>query len=707
MRYINSLLFILFISLLLLMACNARKEKKAEKQVFEERDTLTWYHQPMRIAAMQCNFDNEDHLAVIDQWAKMGFNVEQLFHTVADGYSVVYDPAKDKKKLDEYVKKAHEKGIKVILYLNIHFLDPQVEDRKEEWSQRKKDGTISMMYGTYYSTCYNSPWKDYFISVLDRLNDVDIDGIFLDGPVIANGGCYCDRCMKKYHEMFDGKSGTEEEKRWEFNAITRDDFLQEVYDHFKKNNPDKIMYMNLSVTSTHGQYIRMEHALKYNDILGTEGGFMFYGPAKNAFLWRPSFTAKLIEAVAPAKPRVIFMAADHKPWSWWMHTPLETKLCISSVTANAANIWWGLHGTSKLFRTDASKAAGKVLNFYKKNENYLTATKSGARVALFYSFSTVNHEISDFNEKISGKKHGNQEDALRGYYSMLTEMHMPFDIITDYGITSDNLERYKVLIMPNTYFIDQITESAIRDFVKKGGLLIAESAVSLYDEKGRRKREFGLADVLGLSAAGSFKKHDNYNYFVFENGNPYFSNISSPYIPLPLLTLKVRLVNNTKLLARALQDLPGRYVPMTPPGDDLITLSRYGAGNALYLAGNFGEMYNEYHVREYRMFLKNVITEKLSDVLAFDHAPVNLEVVLREQADDKKILHLIDYQAGPTRPFETVTPVKGMKIRIPKSWQVKKITSQRLEKELVMTSNGSYIEVVLPELDIYDMLLIE
>ncbi len=705
MKYKYYAIFFVFISFAMLFACKTKKKETPDEAVAQKERGLPWYRRPMRIAAMQCNFDNEDHLAVIDQWKEMGFNVEQLFHTIADGYTGVYDPAHDKRTLTEYVKKAHKNGIRVILYLNIHFLDSGVEKMKEEWSQRGKDGSISMMYGTYYSVCLNSPWKDYFMSILDSLNDVDIDGIFLDGPVIANGGCYCDRCMKKYHEMFDGKPGTEEEKRWEFNAITRDDFLQDVYDHYKKNNPDKVMYMNLSITSTHSQYIRLDHALKYNDILGTEGGFMFYGPAKKAYLWRPSFTARLEEAVAPGKPRVIFMAADHKPWSWWMHTPLETKLCIASVTANAANIWWGLHGTSKLFRTDAAKAAGEVVNFYKENEKYLTNSKSGAEMALFYSFATVSHEISDFNENISGKKRGNREDAFRGYYSMLTEMHIPFDIITDHEITSGKLERYRVLVMPNVYYIDQRTESAVRDFVKKGGLLITESGLSLFDAGGKRKREFGLADVIGLSATGNFKEHANYNYFVFEPGIKYAGNITSPYIPLPLISLEVSL-RTAKVLAKALEDLPGRYVPLTSPGDIMITSNRYGAGQGLYLAGNFGEMYNAYHVREYKMFLKNVISEKLGDVLVFEHAPVNLEVVLRKQGG-RRILHLVNYQAGPTRPFEMETKVEDMKIWIPASWHATTVTSRRLKKELAMNPNGAYEEVTLSGLDVYDMLVIE
>ena len=101
-----------------------------------------------------------------------------------------------------------------------------------------------------------------------------------------------------------------------------------------------VFYINLPLLHTREACVDVGETLAYNDILGTEGGFMHYGPAGNAFLCKPSLAAKLIEAVAPKKPRVIFMAADHKPWSFWPHTSLETTLCIASSTAHGANVWY-------------------------------------------------------------------------------------------------------------------------------------------------------------------------------------------------------------------------------------------------------------------------------------------------------------------------------------------------------------------------------
>ncbi len=677
-----------------LFSCENREEKQQEKQeqIVTEQP---WYKQPMRIAAMQCNFD-EDNLAVIDKWVDMGFNTEQLFHPMADYYSALYNPSEHGEILRDYVAKAHENGIKIILYLNVHILGPSIESQEEFWSQRQKDGTISYMYTTYPSVCLNSPWRDHFFSVLDSLKAIEIDGIFLDGPVITNGGCYCEHCQEKYHNMFDGKPGSEWEKRWEFNAFTKDEFLQDVYDYFKKNNPDKIVYMNLPVASTREQYVNIGNALNYNDIVGTEGGFQFYQPAKNAYLWRPSFSAKLIEAVAPEKPRVIFMAADHKPWSWWLHSPLETKLCISSITANAANVWYGIHGSSKLLNTASADAANEVLTYYKEHEKFLINTKSEAEVALFYSFTNASNEKSDFNESITENIRGNTEDAIRGYFSMLTESQIPFDLITDYKLTREKLSRYKVLIVPNVLAFDINSEVLLREFVEKGGLLIAESGISLFNEKGAMKDNFALTDVLGISTSGVYKEHNNFNYFTFE----------SQLIPLPLLSLEITANAGTNILCRALKDLDGRYVPLTDPEDIILTSNDFGKGKAVYFAGNFGEMYNEYHVLEYKAIIHEFISKELTEALEFVDAPTNLEVILRKQGGNR-ILHLINYQAGPTRPFEKVTIIHDLKIRIPKSWNVTAVNSQKLNKELNLSTDKSFVEVTLPELKEYEMLILE
>lgn len=683
-----------------------KENDKSERVTTNSEKTAEWYKQPMRIAALQCNF-NEDNMEVIDKWVNMGFNVEQLFHITADNYSSIYKPKEHKKILTEYVKKAHEKNLKIILYLNVHILGPSVEHNKAIWSQRDQNDSIIYMYETYPTICLNSSWKDYFFTVLDSLKAIDIDGIFLDGPVVKQNGCYCGHCQKKYKELFNSELNPDSKHLWEFKATTRDDFLRDAYDYWKKDNPEKIFYYNFPLLYTKQSYVHFENELKYNDILGTEGGFMFYGAAKDAFLWRPSLTSKLLEAVAPEKPRVIFMAADYKPWNWWLHSPLETKLCIASVYANDANVWYGLHGSTKLMNTPSADAAKEVLQFYKKNEDLLFNTRSAAKIGILYSFGNVTKEESDFvAADVRNKKAGDAVGAIRGYYSMLTESQIPFDLISDFGITSEKLKKFKVIIIPNIFTFDKNTENVIREFVGNGGVIIAELGASLYNYKGDKNNNFSLSDVLGISTSGEYSNHAFYNYFEINPESKFGNNIDFPMIPLPLLSLDISLNDNTEVLAEAIDDLAGRYVPIPESKYPFMTSHKFGKGEAIYFTGSMGEMYNEYHVFEYKRLVGNIISDCLKDRIEFENAPTNLEVVLREQ-EERMILHLINYQAGPTRPFEKLTPVSDLKIKIPEAWKIKKVYSCGTNSKLKSKRNDGKLEFTLPELNEYEILVLE
>ncbi len=661
-----------------------------------------WYERPLRISALQCNFENESY-SVIDKWVGMGFNTEQLFHPMADNYSAIYDKAKHKELLTEYIRIAHTKGMKVILYLNVHILGPSIDDKKDIWSQKNKSGQIVNLYGTYPSICLNSSWRDYFFKVLDDLGETDIDGIFLDGPVIAKPGCFCGHCKAKYKAKYGEGFGSDSVLAWEFNAWTRDDFLQSAYNHWKKNNPEKIFYLNLPVLHSARGYVNIENALKYNDIIGTEGGFMFYKPAKESFLFRTSLTAKLLESYAKDKPRVIFMAADHKPWNWFMHTPAETELCIAASIANASNIWYGLHGSTELLKTEASSSAKKLLQFAKENELYYYKTEPDSKVGLFFGF--VNSRISndakdesDFSSKeVKETLYGDTEDAFRGWYSILTEMKIPFDIVSEFNISS--LDNYKVLVCPNSVAVDSNTLAAIKNFVKKGGRLIAESGFSIFDEKGGQLPVSPIKDVIGVKHSGRFHRHQPYNYFIFDSA---FINLPQKYYPLPLLSWEVLPEKNSIVISRSLKDLAGRYVQLTNPDNPFIVFNKYFSGDAFYISGNFGEMFLKYHVSEYKNIAGKMILEKLNDIIIFDNAPFPLEVIRRKKGKET-ILHLINYGGGPTRPIEKINKAVDVRIKLPENMNTEDVYSLTL-KSFLRKENGYFI---LPALNVYDVLIIK
>ena len=62
----------------------------------------------------------------------------------------------------------------------------------------------------------------------------------------------------------------------------------------------------------------------------------------------------------------------------------------------------------------------------------------------------------------------------------------------------EELAGFKVLVLANVALMSDAQAEAVRRFVRDGGGLIATHETSLFDEKGRRRADFALADVLGV-----------------------------------------------------------------------------------------------------------------------------------------------------------------------------------------------------------------
>src|SRR4029453_16984562 len=85
--------------------------------------------------------------------------------------------------------------------------------------------------------------------------------------------------------------------------------------------------------------------------------------------------------------------------------------------------------------------------------------------------------------------------ALRGACRILQRAHIPFGVITR-GQLGD-LDRYRVLVLPNVLRMDADEVSAVRAFVERGGRLYASGYSSLVETTGARHDDFMLADVFG------------------------------------------------------------------------------------------------------------------------------------------------------------------------------------------------------------------
>jgi hypothetical protein len=89
--------------------------------------------------------------------------------------------------------------------------------------------------------------------------------------------------------------------------------------------------------------------------------------------------------------------------------------------------------------------------------------------------------------------------AVRGVCRVLQQAHIPFGVITRKQLP--DLDRYKVVVLPNVLRMDAEETDAFREYVRRGGKIYASRYTSLTETKGVRHEDFMLADVFGCHFA--------------------------------------------------------------------------------------------------------------------------------------------------------------------------------------------------------------
>ncbi len=100
----------------------------------------------------------------------------------------------------EVVKLGHENNMRVVAYFNGHWFPDYFLKEHPDWSLILSNANMFSLGGSYGgggAPCVNvASFRKYTDDVLTEIaKNYDIDGVFLDGPAIFPGTCYCPVCL--------------------------------------------------------------------------------------------------------------------------------------------------------------------------------------------------------------------------------------------------------------------------------------------------------------------------------------------------------------------------------------------------------------------------------------------------------------------------------------------------------------------------------
>jgi hypothetical protein len=692
-----------------------------------------WEQGQSRVIGVSTGFagpDKFDPAELAARKAALGFNAERLTIMARNrgiddkGFFFVSSVAGKANEdwLRRYLVESKKHGLRVVIFFDVHHYNQAFGEEHADWLQRNEDGSVPKIYGTGVSPCINSPYREWVFQVLKDLAAYPIDGVFYDGPIFFPASCYCEHCKRKWTEQHPGdpmpsknqRIGEPFQKLIDFQARSLADFLKDSNQTLKRINPQLKLYMNSGVRGANWASGRMNRILvQEQDMLACEGGFLG-GDMTRLSLWKPGLNARLLETQAPGKPRQVYTAASHKPWTFSLLPAAELRLSFFDSIANGSACSFAF--TPIDLNQPEADCVAPLNQYLAQNERYYVDTRSEARTALVWSDVTANFytgaaaQMIDIDRVAARSEIGNLDGEFSGLADALVRSHTPFDVIDDVFLEREALDRYQTLILPNVACLSDSIAARLAEWVERGGTLIATFETSLYDQFGQQRKNFALAKVFGADYAGRIVGPMPHDFMQPLDQAKAGSKVQRPRsLDRKLLEATVYHVaaqaRAADVAVRFMKPLAGRYDGLPQPSDDpALLIHSFGKGKAVYFTGDLGNTIQTFHLAAHLDLLK----PHLSSPIRISNAPGSVEVVLRSQEKGSRwLLHLVNATGEMTRPIQNIVPVQGIAVTFPSDRPVNKVTAIRSGQSLPVTKEGQVQTITLPTLNEYELLVVE
>src|SRR5271165_4219648 len=402
----------------------------------------------------------------------------------------------------ELVDGCRRLGMVVIARTDPHATYDDVKAAHPDWIAVAADGQPRRHWASpeMWVTCGLGPYNFEFMTEVKReiMSRYRVDGIFInrwDGA----GMCYCEHCRANFRAASGVDLPRTDNPRdparrayvlWRQERLFG---LWRLWDaEMRGINPDSCVIPN-----TGGGAASSLDMKRIGELAPT---LMADRQSRRGLMpaWANGKNAKEYRATMGAKPVVgIFSVGLDEAYRWKdaVQAPEETRLWVADGIANGMRPWFTKFGGS-INDPRWLKPVEEMYSWCRGAERYLRNERPLARVAIVYSQQTAWFCCAERGAP------GALEDAALGWYQALIEARIPFEMVHDRLLDAGHLAPFRTLILPNITALSDAQCDQLRQFVARGGGLIATHETSLCDEWGAPRADFGLADLFGASWRG-------------------------------------------------------------------------------------------------------------------------------------------------------------------------------------------------------------
>jgi len=591
-------------------------------------------------------------------------------------------------------------GMVVTARVDPHAAHQDVYDAHPDWIAVEANGQPRRHWAmpTEWVTCGLGPYNfEFMTSVIQEIMTLyKVDGVFAN-RWSGSGMCYCQHCQRNFKE-FSGLElprtpGTPGDARAQFAAWQKKRLLDlyTLWDgEIRKSNPGAVFFPN--------GFDQIRDSVSVPILFADR-------QCRSEFQlpWQNGKFAKDARSTSGSKPIVgIFSVGYEAPYRWKDSTqnPNEIRL-------------WAVDGIAQGFRPWVVKFNAKPLDhrwfkpvedlyvWHWKNEKYLRNERPLARVGM-----------------VSASASRAAQDHTSGFYHALVEARIPFEMVLDSQLDPAHVQQFKVLALPNIANLSDAQCAQLKSFVEKGGGLVATHETSLYDERGRRRDDFGLAGLFGASFAGNVIERQQNAYLNLEDhSHPLLAGLedagrmihgvkrveirTAPGLRAPLMTVPT-------YPDLPMEEVYVRDTTATIPG---VMIHPYGAGRVVYFPWDIDRTFWEIMCQDHGIVLANAVRWAANEEQPLRvEGPGVLDVALWKQQSSVTV-HLVNLSnpmmmKGPLREILPVGPQK-VRVKLPDGAKARSVRLLVSEARAQWRQSGAWIETSTPPIGLHEVIGID
>ena len=570
----------------------------------------------------------------------------------------------------ETVRESHRRGIRVIGRFDFSRAPKPVFDAHPAWFFRTAEGQPVADENGLYTSCINGGYyREHAPKVLDEaLSRYDVDGLFFNmfGNPSSDyhrrpiGLCHCDHCRKRFQARFGRPlpdTPNDDYRRFLFDCANEVAARFAGLIHGKRPKAAFLTYLQ-----DHVDGIMSES----NTAVPPRLPLWPYSASENVNRARNSRPEKMAFNLCMAFVDFRYRAASVPKF--------EIQLRLYQNMAHGAGPCFAVLGTLDQEDRTSLAAARPVFRWHAEHQDLYVGQRSAARVLLL-------------TQPPPGSNH--DSDGYKGFYRLLSELHIPFAVSNDVGVLEREPDRFDLIVSPAG-----VPAEVVR-FLRRGGRLLVAGADPPTLDLPKTVRTW-------TETRGSyFRIHDHALFPSLKDTDLLF--LDGPYQELeppakPLLTLipPSRFGPPEKVFTDKREtDKPG------------LLLSDFGMGRLAYVPWDVGALYHRHGSDSHRGFVADLIDHLLpaGRQLRTDAHPLVEVTVMEQPARGRTLVHLVNLSGHSDTAYHPPVPMREIALELTGQWKTARAVG--IGKDLAIIQAGRSTRFLLPRLGAYEVIILE